>query len=143
MTGKDLLQGAPALLGAVTAAFAGNQGGVVLAFVLIILLILRLRRCEQKHEESDAKQALADEKQEELEAKNQRLTITLVQLVSAFNAQQPAGVELISAAALEDMLQGKPASGFMPRKGTGRRDSDRGRMDGEDDAAGGAGDVPG
>ena len=80
MSLKDLLLGAPAVLGAVTAAFSGNQGGAVLALILILGLAWRLGRCERKHAE-------ADEKQEELERKNKRLAITLAQLVGL---QRPA-----------------------------------------------------
>lgn len=115
-----------ALIGAITSAFAGNQGGVALALLLIAMLAWRLRRCEHKHEVSDAQ--------------NQRLTIALVQLATVINAQ--AGTQIVQVAPLEEMLQGKPAVRYAERSGPGRREADKGRTDGKDDAAGGAGDVP-
>lgn len=120
------MNSALAVLDAVTGAFAGNQGGVVLALLLILGLAWSLRRCDQKHEE--------------VIAQNHRLSVATVQLIAAVNAQ--AGAEVVSAASLEEMLQGKPAVRYTARRGPGRRDSDKGRTDAETEAAAGPGGVP-
>lgn len=124
---SDVITPLLALLGAVTTAFTGNQGGVALAFLLIAGLAWKLRSCDRKHEE--------------VLAQNQRLAIACAQLIAVTNSQ--AGYEVVSSGSLEDLLQGKPAVRYVDRRVAGRRKNDRGAGDAEDGSAGGSGNVPG
>jgi hypothetical protein len=122
---NDVIGSALAVFGAVTTAFTGNQGGVVLAFLLILGLGWKLRSCDRKHDQ--------------VLAQNHRLSIACVQLIADANAR--AGREVVSSAAIEEILAGKPAVKYAERRAPGRRKNEKGTSDGETEPAGGPGDV--